>query len=155
MHWSEALVIKIRARAPIDKDFEGIWLFIFIHECDLRRRESWEFWKSVSAFHGGWQHSTFLFYDVCFPPPRFIDFSFEHLRWKSRTFPLTALASPVAAEIIAKKVWTANKFIVLKVMLTDVKLLTIHVVRLTGVTTLDAWVYRPDPPTHIRQMSEL
>ena len=44
--------------------------------------------------------------------------------WKSRTFPLTALASPVVAEIIAKKVWTANKFIVLKVVITDVKLIT-------------------------------
>ena len=152
MHWSEALVIKIRARAPIDKDFEGIRLFIFIHEFDLRRTEYWEFWQSVSDFfHRGWQHSTFLFYDVCLPHSLI-----SHLSnfWKSRNYPLTVLASPVAAEIITKKVWTANKFIVLKVMLTDVKLITIHVVRLTGVTTLDACLSQETRPTHSHQTDE-
>ena len=78
--------------------------------------------------------------------------------WKSRNYPLTVLASPVAAEIITKKVWTANKVIVLKVMLTDVKLITIHVVRLTGVTTLDLMPESTDqahPLTLDRRMSEL
>ena len=142
--------LVIKETDPFDKDFEDIHgssYSVFTLECDLRRTEytgnsdnqSLNFIEDDNT-----QHSSPMMF-VCLPP--FIDFSFEHLGWKSRTFPLTTLASPVAAEIIAKTVWTANKFIVLKVMLTDVKLINIHVVRLTGVTTLDAWVYRPDPPT--------